>query len=137
MSFIYEYISFSSKTDMVTPNKSSTDESLPSKLKCRLLDCFGYTTAHGYGRVAAASESRPRRWFWLLACAFAFGVFTYQFHELTVQFLSRPLKTGTQIHHERVRYNNLYQCVVYKFKFNLCNAGYVSYTGAIKRQIQI
>ncbi|KAJ7385393.1 hypothetical protein OS493_016475 [Desmophyllum pertusum] len=86
---------------MLPLNKSSSsDEGLPSKFKARLLDCFGYTTAHGYGRVAAA-ESRPRRWFWLLACAAAFGVFTYQLHDLTLQFLSKPLKTRTQIQHER------------------------------------
>lgn len=88
---------------MLPLNKSSSlDEGLPSKFKARLLDCFGYTTAHGYGRAAAA-ESRPRRWFWLLACAAAFGVFTYQLHDLTLQFLSKPLKTRTQIQHERVR----------------------------------
>ena len=86
------------------PSKPSTSgEGLPSKLKTRICDCFGYTTAHGYGRVAAETESRPRRWFWLLACAAALAVFSYQLHDLTAQFMSRPLKTRTRIEHEQVR----------------------------------
>ena len=93
---------------MLPLNKQdSSSQGLPSKFKNRLLECFGYTTAHGYGRVAAATESQTRRWFWLLACAAAFGVFTYQLHDLTVQFLSRPLKTRTQIRHEQVKYMSL------------------------------
>ena len=80
-------------------------EGLPSKFKRKILECFGYTTAHGYGRVAAASESQPRRWFWLLVCAVAYGIFGYQFHDLTVQFLARPLKTRTWIAREQVIYD--------------------------------
>ena len=90
---------------MLSTNKPSTsEESLSRKLTAKISDCFGYTTAHGYGRVAAATESWPRRWFWLLACAAAFGVFIYQLHDLTSQFLSKPLKTRTWIAHQQVRF---------------------------------
>ena len=103
--FLFQcFLHLRSKADMLSLNKQdSSSQGLPSKFKNRLLECFGYTTAHGYGRVAAATESQLRRWFWLLACAAAFGVFSYQLHDLTVQFLSRPLKTRTQIQHEQVR----------------------------------
>ncbi|KAK2562874.1 Acid-sensing ion channel 4 [Acropora cervicornis] len=68
----------------------------------KILECFGYTTAHGYGRVAdAPAGSWPRRCFWLLACAAAFGIFVYQLHVLTHQYLSKPLKTRTRIIHEQ------------------------------------
>ena len=91
------------KADMLPITKwNSSNEGLPSKFKNKLFECFGYTTAHGYGRVAAATESKPRRWFWLLACAAALGVFSYQLYDLTAQFLSRPLKTRTHIQHEQV-----------------------------------
>lgn len=90
---------------MLPTNKSnSSSEGLTGKCKARILECFGYTTAHGYGRVAAATaESRSRKWFWLLSCAAAYSVFAYQLHNLTVQYLTRPLKTRTTIAHEQVK----------------------------------
>lgn len=88
------------------PNASS-GESLLRKIKAKFLECFGYTTAHGYGRVADAADSRPRRWFWLVACALAFGVFTLQLFDLTLQFMSKPLKTRTWIAHQQVRFVSL------------------------------
>ena len=92
--------------------------------KARILECFGYTTAHGFGRVADLHDSRPRRWFWLLACAAAFGVFAYQFHDLTCQFLSRPLKTRTWIANHEVRlelkHANLTVTVIQKVIICLC-----------------
>lgn len=88
------------------PNASS-GESLLRKIKAKFLECFGYTTAHGYGRVADAADSRPRRWFWLIACALAFGVFALQLYDLTLQFMSKPVKTRTWIAHQQVRFVRL------------------------------
>lgn len=82
---------------------NSSNEGNIAKVKSRILACFSYTTAHGYGRVATAiGESRLRKWFWLLACAAAYGVFTYQLMDLASQYLSKPLKTRASIAHEQV-----------------------------------
>lgn len=71
-------------------------------LKEKVLRCFGFTTAHGYGRVAD-SESRPQTWFWCLVCAAAFGIFSQQLYVITQQYLSKPLKTRTSIGHNEVQ----------------------------------
>jgi len=71
-------------------------------LKEKVLRCFGFTTAHGYGRVAD-SESRPQTWFWILVCAAAFGMFSQQLYVITQQYLSKPLKTRTSIGHNEVQ----------------------------------
>ena len=71
-------------------------------LKAKLLRCFGFTTAHGYGRVAE-SESRRQTWFWALVCAAAFGIFLQQFYVIAQQYLSKPLKTRTSIGHNEVQ----------------------------------
>ena len=84
-------------------NGSSGKRQLRILVKEKILECFGYTTAHGYGRVAdAPAGSWPRRCFWLLACAAAFAIFVYHLQVLTRQYLSRPLKTRTTIKHEQV-----------------------------------
>nr|XP_058963582.1 amiloride-sensitive sodium channel subunit beta-like [Pocillopora verrucosa] len=81
---------------------NSSNEGNTAKVKSRILACFSYTTAHGYGRFATAiGESRLRKWFWLLACAAAYGVFTYQLMDLASQYLSKPLKTRASIAHEQ------------------------------------
>ncbi|XP_067016052.1 acid-sensing ion channel 3-like [Acropora muricata] len=83
-------------------NGSSGKSQLWKLVEEKILECFGYTTAHGYGRVAdAPAGSWPRRCFWLLACAAAFAIFVYQLHVLTQQYLSKPLKTRTRIIHEQ------------------------------------
>ena len=82
---------------------NSSNEGNTAKVKSRILACFSYTTAHGYGRFTTAiGESRLRKWFWLLACAAAYGVFTYQLMDLASQYLSKPLKTRASIAHEQV-----------------------------------
>ena len=84
-------------------NGSSGKSQLWKLVKGKVLECFGYTTAHGYGRVAdAPAGSWARRCFWLLACAAAFAMFLHQLQVLTRQYLSRPLKTRTRIEHEQV-----------------------------------
>ena len=75
---------------------------LLSQLKTKVLQCFGYTTAHGYGRVADA-ESRLHRWFWLFVCVAALTAFSMQLHDITLQYMSKPLKTMTSIGHEEVK----------------------------------
>ena len=77
-------------------------QSLMLHLKEKVLRCFGFTTAHGYGRVAD-SESRPQTWFWCLVCAAAFGIFLQQLYVITQQYLSKPLKTRTSIGHNEVQ----------------------------------
>ena len=85
-------------------NGSSGNSHLWKLVKEKIFECFGYTTAHGYGRVAdTPAGSWPRRCFWLLACAAAFAMFVYQLHDLTRQYLSKPLKTRTWIKQEQVR----------------------------------
>ncbi|XP_068739704.1 amiloride-sensitive sodium channel subunit alpha-like [Montipora capricornis] len=89
---------------MQSPNKANGSSQKSQQLKSfqeRIFECFGYTTAHGYGRVADATDSSLRRCFWLLACAAAFGIFVYQLQDLTSQYLSRPLKTRAWIAHEQ------------------------------------
>ena len=88
-----------------TSKEESTIKGLPSQLKVKILECFGYTSAHGYGRVAAANESRSRRWIWVLVCAVAYSLFAYQLNNIIRQYLSRPLKTRTWIAHQQVRFS--------------------------------
>ena len=89
---------------MLQNKERSPSESLPSQFKAKILECFGYTTAHGYGRVAGANESLSRRWFWLLVCAAAYGLFAYQLHDIILQYRARPLKTRAWIAHQQVRF---------------------------------
>ncbi|XP_078373784.1 epithelial sodium channel subunit alpha-like isoform X2 [Oculina patagonica] len=86
---------------MSAVSKSTPDvgHGLLSQLKTNVLKCFGYTTAHGYGRVVDA-ESRLHRFFWLFVCALAFGTFTQQLYVITQQYMSKPLKTRTSIGHD-------------------------------------
>ncbi|CAH3156043.1 unnamed protein product [Porites lobata] len=86
---------------MLQNKERSPSESLPSQFKAKILECFGYTTAHGYGRVAGANESLSRRWFWLLVCAAAYGLFAYQLHDIILQYSARPLKTRAWIAHQQ------------------------------------
>ncbi len=90
--------------DMSAVSKSTpVGHGLLSQLKTKVLKCFGYTTAHGYGRVADA-ESRLHRWFWLFVCAVALGTFTQQLYVITQQYMSKPLKTRTSIGHDEVNF---------------------------------
>ena len=84
------------------PQLKPARQGLLFHLKEKVLRCFGFTTAHGYGRVAD-SESRLQTWFWILVCTAAFGVFAYQLHVITQQYLSKPLKTRTSIGHNEVQ----------------------------------
>ena len=95
---------FLASSAMLQNKERSPSESLPSQFKAKILECFGYTTAHGYGRVAGANESLSRRWFWLLVCAAAYGLFAYQLHDIILQYSARPLKTRVWIAHQQVRF---------------------------------
>lgn len=81
---------------------TSPREGLLSQIKHKVSEFCGHTTAHGYGRVADAGESRARKWFWLLACCGAFVAFSVQLYFITEQYLSRPLKTRIKIMHDKV-----------------------------------
>lgn len=83
------------------------------QLKTKVLGCFGDTTAHGYGRVAASETQQLRKWFWLIVCTAAFVIFTQQLYVITQQYMSRPLKTRTSIGHDEVQFST--DMVQYQF----------------------
>ena len=85
-----------------SPKPGSSREGLLRQIKHKVFEFCGHTTAHGYGRVADAGESRARKWFWLLACSGAFVAFSVQLYFITEQYLSRPLKTRIKIMHDKV-----------------------------------
>lgn len=60
-----------------------------------------YTTAHGLGRLAE-SRSVFRRVVWSLFCLGALTMFVIQMYNLFVIYLSRPVSTVVNVHHESV-----------------------------------
>ena len=85
-----------------SPKPSPSRDGLLRQLKEHVFGCFGHTTAHGYGRIAASTESRTLKWFWLIVCCGAFCIFAVQLVLTTKQYMSRPLKTRITITRDRV-----------------------------------
>ena len=86
------------------PESNPAINELLAQFKVKVLGCFGYTSAHGYGRIAAAAEeqSRARSWFWFIVCLASFVSFMIQLSFITKQYRSRPLKTRIRISHNEV-----------------------------------
>ena len=61
----------------------------------------GYTTAHGLGRLAE-SQGVFRRATWSLFCFGALTMFVIQIYNLFLIYLSRPVATVVNVHHESV-----------------------------------
>lgn len=88
-----------SKEDTEASTKS-TASNKPS-IKQALSHFCSYTTAHGLGRLAERSGAF-RRISWSLFCIGALAMFVVQMYNLFVIYLSRPVATVVNVHHESV-----------------------------------
>ena len=79
---------------------SNSDVSETSSIKQVVSTFCSYTTAHGLGRLAE-SRSVIRRVTWSLFCIGALVMFVLQTKNLFVIYLSRPVTTVVNVHHER------------------------------------
>ena len=112
-----------------TNNMTSQDEEADSKkmavdpkpsIKEVITQFCGYTTAHGLGRLAE-SQSVFRRVSWSLFCIGALTMFVIQMYNLFLIYLSRPVATVVNVHHESVSMTKLRYAFICKYnKTKVC-----------------
>ena len=66
-----------------------------------LVDFMGYTTGHGFSRIAAATTT-VWKVFWTLAVLGAFGMFLVQVKHLFDFYLSKPVQTSITVAFKKV-----------------------------------
>lgn len=91
-------------TMMEKDGKAHSTKDVASKqpsIKKVLSNFCGYTTAHGLGRLAESSTV-IRRIAWSLFCIGALVMFVLQIKNLFLIYLSRPVATVVNVHHESV-----------------------------------
>lgn len=91
-------------TMMEKDGKAHSTKDVASKqpsIKQVLSNFCGYTTAHGLGRLAE-SRNGIRRIAWSLFCIGALVMFVLQIKNLFLIYLSRPVATVVNVHHESV-----------------------------------
>lgn len=91
--------------DEVAQSKTSVNKK-PS-IKQEIIHFCSYTTAHGLGRLA---ESRGffHRTAWSVFCIGALIMFVIQMYNLFLIYLSRPVATVVNVHHESVSMTIIY-----------------------------
>ena len=75
-------------------------------------DFCDYTSAHGFGRIKAATHW-TRTLFWSLLFIGAVAIMTAQVHTLFKKYQSRPLTTLVEVETSTVRMENPIHCSIY------------------------
>ena len=91
--------------DEVAESKTTVDKK-PS-IKQEITRFCSYTTAHGLGRLAE-SGGFFHRTAWSVFCIGALIMFVIQLYNLFLMYLSRPVATVVNVHHESVSMGIIY-----------------------------
>ena len=87
-------------------DKNDAEEKKNLLFRGTLVEFMGYTSAHGFGRLVAATTF-VWRIFWILAILGASGMFAVEVMDLFKLYLSRPVQTSVSVAFGKVYYNGL------------------------------